>query len=84
MLVRDGKILLAMKKRGFGVGFWNGYGGKLYDGETARIGAVREIAEESGLRVDPTDLIELGTIDFHFTDKPESDQQGIIYTNFNI
>lgn len=28
------QILLAMKKRGFGVGKWNGAGGKVEDGET--------------------------------------------------
>lgn len=28
------RVLLAMKKRGFGVGKWNGAGGKLKDGET--------------------------------------------------
>jgi hypothetical protein len=34
-LMRKGdKILLAKKKRGFGAGWWNGYGGKLQSGET--------------------------------------------------
>ncbi|MEK7165153.1 MAG: DNA mismatch repair protein MutT, partial [Patescibacteria group bacterium] len=28
------KVLLGMKKRGFGAGRWNGFGGKLQDGET--------------------------------------------------
>ena len=28
------QILLAMKKRGFGVGKWTGAGGKVEDGET--------------------------------------------------
>ncbi|MEK7504190.1 MAG: hypothetical protein AAB550_01680 [Patescibacteria group bacterium] len=28
-LVKDNQILLAMKKRGFGVGKWNGVGGKV-------------------------------------------------------
>ena len=32
LLVKDNEILLAMKKRGFGVGKWNGVGGKIdYD-----------------------------------------------------
>jgi hypothetical protein len=30
----QGQILLAMKKRGFGVGKWNGAGGKIHEGET--------------------------------------------------
>jgi len=28
------KVLLGMKKRGFGVGRWNGFGGKVNEGET--------------------------------------------------
>ena len=35
VLLRDGnRILLGLKKRGFGVGKWNGFGGKLEKGET--------------------------------------------------
>jgi hypothetical protein len=30
---KDGQILLAMKKRGFGAGKWNGYGGKVQPDE---------------------------------------------------
>ncbi len=53
-IIRDGdNILLAEKKRGFGVGYWNGYGGKLEDGETIEQALVREVKEESGL-----DLLE--------------------------
>jgi 8-oxo-dGTP pyrophosphatase MutT (NUDIX family) len=49
-IIRDGdRILLAEKKRGFGVGFWNGYGGKLELGETIEQALVREVEEESGL-----------------------------------
>ena len=29
--VQDGQVLLAMKKRGFGMGKWNGPGGKVKD-----------------------------------------------------
>jgi 8-oxo-dGTP pyrophosphatase MutT (NUDIX family) len=33
--IRDNnKLLLALKKRGFGPGKWNGYGGKIEEGET--------------------------------------------------
>ena len=32
LLMRDNEILLAMKKRGFGVGKWNGVGGKVKNG----------------------------------------------------
>jgi 8-oxo-dGTP pyrophosphatase MutT (NUDIX family) len=79
MFVRENEILLAMKKRGFGVAYWNGYGGKLEEGETALESAVREIKEESGTTVAPEDLKHLGTLDFYFTDKPEWNQRGMIY-----
>lgn len=48
-LVRDGQILLAMKKRGFGAGNWNGVGGKLEPGETVEQALVRECREEVGV-----------------------------------
>ncbi len=45
----DREILLGMKKRGFGQGKWNGFGGKIEPGETIEEGAIRELWEESGL-----------------------------------
>jgi len=45
-LLRDNQILLALKKRGFGVGKWNGVGGKLNPGEDIRSAAIREAEEE--------------------------------------
>jgi 8-oxo-dGTP pyrophosphatase MutT (NUDIX family) len=38
-----------MKKRGFGEGWWNGYGGKVQEGEEIEEAMVRELEEESGL-----------------------------------
>lgn len=43
------QILLGLKKRGFGMGKWNGFGGKLEPGETVDAAAIRELEEESGL-----------------------------------
>jgi 8-oxo-dGTP pyrophosphatase MutT (NUDIX family) len=37
----DQKILLGLKKRGFGEGKWNGFGGKVHVNETIRQAAVR-------------------------------------------
>ncbi len=78
-LFRDGKILLAKKKRSFGVGKWNGYGGKLDEGETPLQAIVREVKEESNLIVPESSFVELGFIDFYFDDKPEWDQRVVIY-----
>ena len=42
-------ICLAMKKRGFGKGRWNGVGGKVEAGETIEAAAMREAREEIGV-----------------------------------
>jgi 8-oxo-dGTP pyrophosphatase MutT (NUDIX family) len=62
-LFRGNEILLAMKKRGFGVGKWNGVGGKVHDGETFTEAAIRETKEEIG--VDVQLEAPLGEIHFH-------------------
>ena len=46
---RPRQILLAMKKRGFGKGWYNGTGGKVQDGETPIDACVRETCEEIGI-----------------------------------
>ena len=50
------RILLGRKKRGFGANKYNGFGGKLDDGESFRECAIRELYEESGLQGTPEDL----------------------------
>jgi 8-oxo-dGTP diphosphatase/2-hydroxy-dATP diphosphatase len=47
----ESKILLGMKKRGFGKDWWNGFGGKLENGETYDECATRECLEEAGIEV---------------------------------
>ena len=72
LLIRDGKILLAMKKRGFGVGKWNGVGGKVEKGEEIIDAVVRETKEEIGvLALNPE---KVGVMHFVFPYKPEWDQ----------
>jgi mutator protein MutT len=48
-LVKNDQILLAMKKRGFGEGRWNGVGGKVEAGETVESAMTREAQEEIGV-----------------------------------
>ena len=50
------RILLGRKKRGFGADKYNGFGGKISVGESFRQCAVRELYEESGIRVDASNL----------------------------
>ena len=81
LLLRDGEILLARKKRGFGLGKWNGVGGKPEPGETIDAAALRETEEEIG--VTPRDLRRVATLDFFFPATPEFagwDQQVCVYT----
>ena len=52
----NGEILLGKKKRGMGVQKWNGFGGKVKEGETMRECAVRELYEECGLLANKDDL----------------------------
>jgi 8-oxo-dGTP pyrophosphatase MutT (NUDIX family) len=69
-LIKDRHVSLGMKKRGFGSGKWNGFGGKLKDGEDAKVAATREIKEEAGVDIMLDDLKEAGTLEFHFQNNP--------------
>ncbi|XP_078221898.1 uncharacterized protein LOC118150622 [Callithrix jacchus] len=41
LVLQPQQVLLGMKKRGFGAGRWNGFGGKVQEGETTEEGAKR-------------------------------------------
>ena len=62
LLKKDNKILLGMKKRGFGEGKYNGVGGKLKENETPEIAMIRETQEE--INVTPTKYEKVGIIEF--------------------
>lgn len=62
-VVQESKVLLGMKKRGFGVNLWNGFGGKVDANETIREAAVREMQEECGIT--PTDPKFVGLLKFN-------------------
>lgn len=61
-LRREDEILLAMKKRGFGHGRWNGVGGKIEPGETEEQALIRECQEE--IQVTPTVFGKVAMHDF--------------------
>lgn len=49
LIIKNNKILLAKKKRGFGVGKFNGVGGKVKKDETIEEAMLRETKEEIGV-----------------------------------
>jgi 8-oxo-dGTP diphosphatase len=63
-VVKDGRVLLILKKRGLGAGKVNGPGGRIDPGETPEQCAVRETQEE--LCVTPTGLTFAGELMFQF------------------
>ena len=69
LIRKESEILLGMKKRGFGEGRWNGFGGKVDEGESIEDAAKRELLEESGIRA--IDIEKRGILNFSF----ESDQK---------
>lgn len=73
------KILLGLKKRGFGAGRWNGFGGKVQDGENVEQSALRELQEEVG--VVPQDLRSRGQIVFSFETESDDLEVNIFSAN---
>jgi len=75
LLVRNNEILLAMKKRGFGMGKWNGVGGKMdaiKGDKNVLDAAVRETKEEIG--VDIINPEKVGIFHFIFPYKTDWNQ----------
>ena len=77
ILIRDGKILLLLRSKGWKTGSWGPPGGHIDAGESPKQAAVREVFEESGLKVHMRDLELLaqrtkhsfGMIYYYITDK---------------
>ena len=63
------KILLGMKKRGFGMGRWNGFGGKVKNNEKIEDALIRETKEEAGIVL--KNYEKIGIIEFEFQEEPE-------------
>lgn len=84
MIKKDGDtitdVCLAMKKRGFGVGRYNGVGGKVEALESIEAAAIREAKEE--IDVDILDLTMCATLTFTFLHNPEWNQVVHVYLSF--
>lgn len=61
-VIKDNKILIARKKRGFGAGLYNGLGGKVEFGETIEDAMIREAYEEANIT--PKNYKKRAIIDF--------------------
>ena len=79
LLNSKGQILLWMKKRWFGEGKWNGFGGKNLEWETIIQTALRELAEEAGVTRSPEQIEKVGILHFFWEAKPERDQDVHIF-----
>lgn len=64
------EVLLGLKKTGFGLGKYAGFGGGVEIGETIETAAVRELEEETGIKVSINDLYPIGHLTFSFPSKP--------------
>jgi len=68
IICKDKKVLLGMKKRGFGALRWNGFGGKVQENETIEESLKREMEEECSLKLNNVE--ELGVLSFEFKKNP--------------
>jgi len=80
------EICLAMKKRGFGVGRWNGVGGKLNPRESIEAATIREAEEEIGVQISSannfSDLKKMAELTFMFADPTKSAWNQLVHVYF--
>lgn len=79
--ILDGRerVVLGEKLTGLGQGKIVAPGGKAKPGEDPHDTAIREIAEEVGLRVERSDLTHVATIDYPFIGRPELSQRSFVF-----
>jgi 8-oxo-dGTP pyrophosphatase MutT (NUDIX family) len=77
-------VLLGMKKRGFGVGLWNGFGGKVEAGESVVAAAARELSEEAGIAVAERDLTRRAMLRFEWRSEEEKSDAEERTPPFNV
>ena len=73
------EVLRGRKKHGLGQGSFVGLGGKLEPGESAVEAAVREVHEESGVRVEAHDLDPRGRLTYLFPHREAWSQESSVF-----
>ena len=74
---KEKKVLLGMKKIGFGKDKWNGFGGKVEQNETIEQATIREMLEEANVKINK--LEKKAELTFLFPDKQEWNQLVHVY-----
>jgi 8-oxo-dGTP diphosphatase len=74
------EVLLGEKLRGLGVGHIVGPGGKVEAGETPEDAAIREVAEEVGLVIEPGALTPLACIRYPFVNREALSQRSFVFS----
>ncbi len=74
------EVLLGLKRTGFGTGRVVALGGKVDGDESDLDAAVREVEEESGIALRPSDLRYAGRISWSFPARPDWNMQSALFT----
>jgi 8-oxo-dGTP diphosphatase len=73
------EVLLGFKKSGFGSGKYAGFGGGVEGGETVEAATVRELEEETSIKISLDDVCKVGRLIFLFPSKPAWSQVVHVY-----
>ncbi len=81
-LLKKNQILLGLKKRGFGEGYYNGFGGKVQNHESIIDAARREVLEECNIQVN--NLIHKAKLYFIFEHSIKPNIEGYVFISNNF